>query len=742
MRRAALFFLLILSSWGGGFGLNLLAEPGLKPDTAGAPGATNAATTAPMVFSVNAFETRGDTLLPRDVQAAIFAKYIGTNVTPAQLARAASDLLLEYRNRGYSTVSVAIARERISNGLVIMNVFRARQPQIFISGRAYPVGEPVPGTTATAAAKTGASPRFTVRAYEIRGDTLLSTNTLMSIFVKYTGTNISIAEISKAATEMQMEYRARGYPTVSVAIPQQELKDGIVKIRVFQGSLSQVTVVGNRYFSSNNVMSALPGLHTNQFLNGPVFQAELDRANANPDRQIYPEIQPGPEPNTTELVLKVKDRLPLHAKVEFNNQNSPGTPDLRINTSAVYNNLWQLEHSLGVQYGFSPQEYKTGDQWNFYDLPLVANYSAFYRLPLGGFAPVGDTVANRSQTFGFDEATRQFRLPAPSGRPELNFYASRSTIDTGLELFPPEVIQDTPELKVVRQDVQQDITINEALGFRLTEPLPEFARIRSTLSAGFDFKVYQLTSSKTNNFQFTEITFNPDGSPNPPTISTVQSPVPTTYREVRYAPFSLRWDSTRSDKLGLWDSYLGYSANFLGSVFNYSSGRFANTTGSTQANGYYHILTGAVGRDQLIYDGWRLYLRAEGQWASQPLVSTEQFGIGGVNSVRGYHEGEVFGDLGWRVAAEQKTPPHLVGAINPQTPLIIRGSIFMDYGQVYYLDPLGRPDSIPLWGTGFGAVASVGSHWEARFLCGWPLEGTAYTTRGQPRFNFSLSGQF
>jgi hypothetical protein len=66
----------------------------------------------------------------------------------------------------------------------------------------------------------------------------------------------------------------------------------------------------------------------------------------------------------------------------------------------------------------------------------------------------------------------------------------------------------------------------------------------------------------------------------------------------------------------------------------------------------------------------------------------------------------------------------------------------MDYGEVYYLDPLGRPDSIPLWGTGFGAVASVGSHWEARFLCGWPLEGTPSTTRGQPRFNFSLTGQF
>ena len=101
-------------------------------------------------------------------------------------------------------------------------------------------------------------------------------------------------------------------------------------------------------------MRALPSLHTNTVINGPVFQAELNRANANQDRQIYSVIGPGPEPGTSELTLKVKDQLPLHAKTEFNNENSPGTPDLRVNSSAVEDNLWQRDQSLGVQYGFSP----------------------------------------------------------------------------------------------------------------------------------------------------------------------------------------------------------------------------------------------------------------------------------------------------------------------------------------------------------------------------------------------------
>jgi len=66
----------------------------------------------------------------------------------------------------------------------------------------------------------------------------------------------------------------------------------------------------------------------------------------------------------------------------------------------------------------------------------------------------------------------------------------------------------------------------------------------------------------------------------------------------------------------------------------------------------------------------------------------------------------------------------------------------MDYAEAYLLDPNGRTGRVPLWGTGFGAVAAIGFHWEARLLFSWPLESTVSTQAGQPRFNFSLTAQF
>jgi len=693
-------------------------------------------------FDVQNYVVKGGAALSSNTVSSLLAKYTGTNLSLPDLVKAASDVQSAYRAEGYTNLSVAIAQDRITNGLVTVNLFRGLAPQILISGKRYANPNPELAIARPLAGKTNAPQRFVVSAYEITGDTLLSTNTLMSIFAKRTGTNVTVNDILQAASDMQMEYKDRGFPTVKVSIPQQTISNGIVKIQVFQGRISDIVVTKNHYFSSNNVMRALPGLQTNTILNGQLFQAELDRANANQDRQIYPVIEAGPVLNTSELRLEVKDRFPLHGKIEFNNQSSPGTPELRLNSSAAYNNLWQLEHSAGVQYSFSPETYKAGDQWAFYDQPLVANYSGFYRLPIGNFEPVENIVEGNLGSFGYDEATRKFRLPPSSGRPELNFYGSRSTIDTGLEILSSQLIYNVPGVRQVsRQDVQQDITINEGLGFRLSEPLPEFNKWRSSLSVGLDYKDYSLATDKTNIFSFTEITVNANGTANPPIISTVASPVPTTRRSVEYVPLSLRWDASRPDKYGTTTVGFGYTPNFLGGLFS-DTAKFQSVAGSSEANGYYHILNGSLGRDQALYKEWRLALRMDGQWANQPLISNEQFGIGGLNGVRGYREGEIFADTGWRVTSEFKTPPHVVGTVSGKSPLVVRGSIFMDYAEGYLLDPNGRKDRIPLWGTGFGGVATIGPHWEGRLLFSWPLITTATTEAGQPRFDFGLSFQF
>jgi len=745
-------------------------------------------------FDVSTYEINGVSLPDTNNLAAIFSPHTGTNIDVQEIALAAADLQAEYGRQGFPEMSVAVATEQITNGIVKLNVFQAALPQIVISGNRYLVfgqtseatsnSVATVSTVATHAApvikypptpvtpeemvrartnllqkmaeldaaekdrrvhvvSTNAGPRFDVEKYLVTGNSVLTPSAIALALTNIDGaygTNVGFDGVRAAVTELQGAYRDRGYVTVSVGVPQQKLTNATVKLQVTEGRLVGIDVKGNHYFSSNNVMRALPSLHPNTILNGTIFQDELNRANANQDRQIYPVIGPGPDPGESELTLKVKDQLPLHGKVDLNNENSPGTPTLRVNTSAVYDNLWQLEHSLGVQYSFSPEAYKEGRSWDFYDRPLVANYSAFYRMPLGNPEPVEDIIANNPANFGYSEETRRFNLPPPTGQTELTLYASRSTIDTGLQNLSNTNFINVPGVRTVSQAVvQQDITINETMGFRLTKPLPEIDNMPSTLSGGLDFKIYTPATYRTNEFNFTEITRKPDGSLNPPIVSSVDTPVPSAAGSVEYLPLALHYDTTLNGILGTATLGLDASGNpwFSGSTTNLQS-----VTGSTKSTGHWVTLDPSLSWLIAIHTNWMFTLRANGQWASEPLISTEQFGAGGVNSVRGYHEGELFGDEGWHVSLEQATPPHVVGMVNGNIPLAVRGSVYMDYARIFLLDPQGRPGSTALWGTGFGATAAIGSHWEARFLFSLPLLSAGTVQAGQPYFNFGLTAQF
>ena len=154
------------------------------------------------------------------------------------------------------------------------------------------------------------------------------------------------------------------------------------------------------------------------------------------------------------------------------------------------------------------------------------------------------------------------------------------------------------------------------------------------------------------------------------------------------------------------------------------------------------VLSPSFSRSFQFVTNWITTFRADGQWASEPLISNEQFGAGGVNNVRGYQEGQVFGDVGWHLTLEQQTPPHVVGMVSGNIPLTIRGSAYMDYASVYLLDPQGRPNNTELWSAGLGGVASLGSHWETRLLLSVPLLEVTGSALYQPFINFSVTAQF
>ena len=737
--------------------------------------ATPIASTPPAVpavqsprVSVSRYEVRGNTLIPQAVLDRILPRHTGANITLDEVAAAREELRSEYHERGFNNVSIIVPQQQQTKGVWVLQVFEKTPVEIvMIDNHFYTasnVSRGLPGAKtgsfSTAAVETNASPsggapaqataaatnqvlHFSVNRYEVTGNTLLPKKALDAAFTNHVGTNITFDDVAAAEKELQMAYHNRGYDTISVTIPQQRLTNGVFKLRVFEGRLAEIKVAGNRYYSSNNVRRALPGLRTNIFLNSKLFQPQLDLANANQDRQIYPEVHPGPSSNTTALILRVKDQLPVHAKIEANNQSTPGTPDMRLAASVSYNNLLQLDQSVGVQYTFSEQDYKDGDSWNTYDRPLVANYSGFYRVPLSPPGSLADTAAQSEGKFGYNEATRKFELPPASGSTELNLYASGSTIDTGVQGGAPKTIgMPTTNGFLTQQTVHEDLTYNYALGFRLTRPVPELFGFHPNLQVGMDYKTYKEANFETNIFTHYTLGYTgQNGEPDNPPPSVFNSPVPATIRSLAYLPLTVHWDADRDDSSGTTGLGVNYSPNLWYSGTRSNEQSIAS---SAKASGFWHAVTGNVSREQSLGSDWKLALRADGQWASEPMIANEQFGAGGIAGVRGYREGEVFGDSGWRVTSELKFPPYRVGYAGTGTsrPLIVRSSLFMDYADTYLLDPQGRKADTPLWGTGIAGAASLGPHFSGMLSLGIPMLNTPTTEAYHVRLAFALDAQF
>jgi hemolysin activation/secretion protein len=586
-----------------------------------------------------------------------------------------------------------------------------------------------------------------VRAYHVEGNTVLPPANL-GMLTNYTGTNVDFARLRLGLIKLQQRYRDLGYSTISVTLPPQKLTNGVVHVKVVEGRLSSIKITGNRYFSDGNIRRALPSLSTNVLLNSKWFQPELDQANADRDRQIYPVIGPGPDPGTSELDLNVKDRLPLHGRVEINDKSQPDTPLLRLDTSLQYDNLWQHENQIGVDYNFSPQAYKPpGSVHGFYDLPQITSYSGFYRLPLDFDSGERESLEQQSPTFGYDETTHQFNLPPPTGHPDLTLYGSRSVSATPLRYGPLAVIFTNDLAGIRSQSAEQTFTYNNNAGAKFNYPLPVFVGVRSSFSLGVDFKAYQAPSFSTNLTYFD--LYGKDALGNVFLITNKTISLPSNTRaSLDYVPLSFGYSAARPDP---WGSFaMSYSQSvFLGALASART-NFQVVAAAPDAGGNYTTINAGLAREQKLVAGWSALLNVSGQWASAPLINNEQFALGGTGGVRGYQQGEIYGDDGWRAMFDLRAPAVGVGNFPTRggyVPAQLRCSWFMDYGQADLIDrPVSGGGSTDFlysqWGTGLGFFLTVGEHFDARLTLGWALLGTPTTGAGSAQAYFSVGGQF
>ncbi|MEM9507820.1 MAG: ShlB/FhaC/HecB family hemolysin secretion/activation protein [Cyanobacteria bacterium P01_E01_bin.35] len=114
--------------------------------------------------------------------------------------------------------------------------------------------------------------------------------------------------------------------------------------------------------------------------------------------------------------------------------------------------------------------------------------------------------------------------------------------------------------------------------------------------------------------------------------------------------------------------------------------------------------------------GSSILLRSELQLAVDPLISTEQFSLGGINTVRGFRQDALLTDNGFLAAAEVRLPVARFSKLNATLQL----APFIDFGTGWNADNKDA-DFNTLIGTGFGLLLQTPESLSARIDWGIPL---------------------
>jgi hemolysin activation/secretion protein len=217
------------------------------------------------------------------------------------------------------------------------------------------------GTDEPAAAPAGSdsskTPHFDVGEIRVLGNSTLAPVDIERIIYPFVGPNKTIADLNAARVALENAYHSKGYGTVFVDLPEQQLVDGLVRLKVTEGRLASVQISGARYFSNRQILAAIPEARTGVVPNLPKLQQQIGAVDAqSPERSVVPILKAGSEPGTVALALKVQDHLPLHASVEFNNQQSEGTRAVRGLFALSYDNLFGRFDQFALQYQTAPEQ--------------------------------------------------------------------------------------------------------------------------------------------------------------------------------------------------------------------------------------------------------------------------------------------------------------------------------------------------------------------------------------------------
>lgn len=187
----------------------------------------------------------------------------------------------------------------------------------------------------------------------------------------YLGKPLSLGDLNRLTKEIVALYRRNNRPVVDVLVPEQNISSGTVQILVIEGRAGKISAEGNRYFSSELLVSKIR-LKGGQPIEADSLLEDVAALNDNPFRQVDLVFSRGQTAGTSDIILRTQDRRPWRFYAGYEDSGNSVTGYDRLIAGANWGNVFGTDHLLNYQLTASP------------DFSQMVAHSGSYVVPLPG----------------------------------------------------------------------------------------------------------------------------------------------------------------------------------------------------------------------------------------------------------------------------------------------------------------------------------------------------------------------
>jgi hemolysin activation/secretion protein len=189
-----------------------------------------------------------------------------------------------------------------------------------------------------------------VKRFRFEGNTLISEKELLSGVALGNGKEMTLDEIKSVAEMITAKYREKGFLIVNAHVPSQSIFDGAVMIKnksgyrlvnafgavmikVVEGKVGTISVVGNEHYKSPFIESHLEAVRKDPSLKEETLERALLILGEYQSLAVKATLKAGKDPGTTDIIATVSDKFPLSGTVSYDNFGVKSTSKNRLSAS-------------------------------------------------------------------------------------------------------------------------------------------------------------------------------------------------------------------------------------------------------------------------------------------------------------------------------------------------------------------------------------------------------------------------